>query len=196
MDVQMPVLNGYEATQRIHAVAPHLPIIALTAHALAEARRKCLAAGMEDIVSKPIDPERLVAVIRHHARSAAPVADTGAGNAATAPPGSIDFDALQARWNRTPGMAARLLRIFLDAKEDAARGLRDAAAVEDLKRIAFVSHNLKSVLGGIEAAHGAMLAADTYLAANAGESSAVELARRLAAEVEALKARAAQLLAG
>ncbi len=195
MDVQMPVQNGYEATLRIHAVAPQLPIIALTAHALAEERRKCLAAGMEDIVSKPIDPERLVAVIRHHARSAAPVADTATGTVATAPPGSIDFDALQARWNRTPGMAARLLRIFLDAKEDAARELRDAAAAEDLKRIGFVSHNLKSVLGGIEAEHGAMLAADTYLAAKAGESTAVELARRLAAEVEALKARAAQLLA-
>jgi PAS domain S-box-containing protein len=196
MDVQMPVLNGYEATQRIHAVAPQLPIIALTAHALAEERRKCLAAGMEDIVSKPIDPERLVAVILHHARSADPVADTGAGNAVAAQSGSIDFAALQARWNRTPGMAARLLRIFLDAKEDAARELLNAAAARDLKRIGFLSHNLKSVLGGIEAEHGATLAADTYLAANAGEPAAVELAMRLAAEVDALKARATQLLAG
>ena len=193
MDVQMPVLNGYEATRRIHGFAPQLPIVALTAHALAEERRKCLAAGMEDIISKPIDPERLVGVIRHYLLPAGSADDLGVVNAAVRP-GCIDFDALQARWYRTPGMAARLLRLFLDSQEAAASELRDAAAAADLKRVCFICHNLKSVLGSIDAAHGAGLAADTHRAAASGEHCALELAGRLADEIDKLKSCAAALL--
>ena len=79
MDVQMPVMDGLEATRRIraredratHAGAPDIrpgghasiPIIAMTAHALARDREDCLAAGMNDYVSKPVDPRALVAVL-------------------------------------------------------------------------------------------------------------------------------------
>jgi PAS domain S-box-containing protein len=195
MDVQMPVLNGYEATQRIRAIAPQLPIVALTAHALAEERRKCLAAGMEDIVSKPIDPEQLVSVIRRHALSAGPASIIEAGDATAGQPGHIDYDSLQAHWNRTPGMAVRLLRIFLESREDSPQDLRDAVAAGDMERIGFVCHNLKSVLGSIEATHGAMIAADAYRAATAGESAALDLAMHLADELDALRDQAAALLA-
>jgi CheY-like chemotaxis protein len=68
MDVQMPVLDGYEATRRIRAVHPELPIIGLTAHALPDARQLCLEAGMVEHVVKPIDMAELVAAIRRHVR--------------------------------------------------------------------------------------------------------------------------------
>ena len=68
MDVQMPVLDGYEATRRIRDVHPELPVIGLTAHALPEARRLCLEAGMVEHVVKPIDMAELVAAIRRHVR--------------------------------------------------------------------------------------------------------------------------------
>ena len=68
MDVQMPVLDGYEATRRIRAVHPELPVIGLTAHALPEVRRLCLEAGMVEHVVKPIDMAELVAAIRRHVR--------------------------------------------------------------------------------------------------------------------------------
>ena len=66
MDVQMPVMDGYEATRQIQMIAPNLPIIGLTAHALQEEREKCLASGMVEHVTKPINPEFLMAKILRH----------------------------------------------------------------------------------------------------------------------------------
>jgi CheY-like chemotaxis protein len=60
MDIQMPVMDGYEAARRILQMAPALPIIGQTAHAFHEDRDKCLAAGMVGHVAKPIDPPALV----------------------------------------------------------------------------------------------------------------------------------------
>jgi CheY-like chemotaxis protein len=61
MDCEMPELDGYEATRRIRAsqTARRIPIIALSAHAVAEAREDCLAAGMDDYVSKPLTSDQL-----------------------------------------------------------------------------------------------------------------------------------------
>jgi len=67
MDVQMPEMNGFEATAAIRAAEGHsiegTPIVAMTAHAMKGDRERCLAEGMDDYVSKPIDPEILSAVI-------------------------------------------------------------------------------------------------------------------------------------
>jgi signal transduction histidine kinase len=71
MDVQMPVLDGLAATALIRAIAPTLPIIALTAHALPEERARCLAAGMNEHLSKPVDLDALATVL---ARFCPPVA--------------------------------------------------------------------------------------------------------------------------
>ena len=66
MDIQMPIMDGHEATRRIKAIAPGLPVIGQTAHAMAEERHKCLAVGMIDLVVKPINLETLVQAVRRH----------------------------------------------------------------------------------------------------------------------------------
>jgi len=70
MDVQMPVMDGYTATRRLREIAPDLPVIGQTAHALDEERAACLACGMVDHLAKPIEPEAMVRAILRHRRRA------------------------------------------------------------------------------------------------------------------------------
>jgi len=67
MDLELPVVDGWEATRRLKAdpVTHRIPIIALSAHALAGAREKALAAGCDDFDTKPVEFERLLAKITH-----------------------------------------------------------------------------------------------------------------------------------
>ena len=74
MDVQMPVMDGLTATAHIrtreHTTGVHLPIIAVTAHALDQDRQRCLAAGMDDYLPKPIRTSDLFAAITRFAPQA------------------------------------------------------------------------------------------------------------------------------
>jgi PAS domain S-box-containing protein len=67
MDIQMPEMDGMEATRRIRELAPRLPIIGQTAHALPEEKERCLAVGMVDHVAKPLEQDELIAAILRHA---------------------------------------------------------------------------------------------------------------------------------
>jgi PAS domain S-box-containing protein len=72
MDVQMPVMDGFEATRRIRQLEggnAHIPIIAMTAHALKGDRERCIESGMDDYVSKPLQPQALITAIDRWARS-------------------------------------------------------------------------------------------------------------------------------
>jgi signal transduction histidine kinase/CheY-like chemotaxis protein len=84
MDMQMPEMDGVEATMRLRAMPEHaaLPIVAMTANAMAEDRRRCLAAGMNDFETKPIDPDRMFVTLAKW------VAKPPAGPSASAPPHS------------------------------------------------------------------------------------------------------------
>jgi CheY-like chemotaxis protein len=71
MDVQMPTMDGYEATRRLRggrsgALDPTVPVVALTAHAMKGDRLRCLEVGMNDYLTKPVDTHQLEAVLQRH----------------------------------------------------------------------------------------------------------------------------------
>ena len=210
MDVQMPEMDGYEATRQLRVRAPGLPVIGLTAHALAEERDRCLAAGMCEHVTKPIDTDRLVATILRHATAArgevaddagaAPAAPSGeladaasdrtsgSASAATSAPamGVIDWPALLGRFGGRATFVNKLAGTALASHGDTPARLRSAAQARDKQTLLFVAHTLKGVAGNLSATPLGELAARTEAAIRAGEAAAEALVPELAAATEGL----------
>jgi CheY-like chemotaxis protein/HPt (histidine-containing phosphotransfer) domain-containing protein len=94
MDLQMPSMGGVEATNMIRRIegCEHMPIIAMTAHAMRGTREKCLGAGMDDYVAKPFDPRRFLAVVRRWASFTEPVVPENASGGANGVEGAPLLD--------------------------------------------------------------------------------------------------------
>ena len=162
MDVQMPEMDGLEASRAICArwAASERPcIIAMTAEAMQGDRDKCLAAGMDDYIVKPVTLDRLAAALA----KCRPLAVATAPEAAAAPPvekqriaagTALDRDVLDQLREDLGGTAAlEVIRSFLDQTPSVLSALRDAAARADVPSIRRAAHMIKgtsSILGARE----------------------------------------------
>jgi len=159
MDLQMPVLDGLAATSAIRGDQRFrdLPIIAMTAHAMAEERERCLAAGMNDHVTKPIEPEVLYQTLARWFRRAshavpAPRVERPAPAADTFPdmPGVDVADGLR----RVAGNSAlyrNLLAKFAEGQAGTPDAIRRALRAGDHALAERLAHTLKGVAGNIGA---------------------------------------------
>jgi two-component system sensor histidine kinase/response regulator len=160
MDVQMPVMDGIEATRVIRSESRFaaLPIIAMTANAMASDRDLCLEAGMNDHIAKPIDPDQLVSVLlrwipRTHSNGAMATPDALAHYPKTQE-SDRDLDIpgieVQAGLKRTGGdrrRYERLLRKFVEQQANTVETIRAALAIGDDATAERAAHSLKGAAG-------------------------------------------------
>lgn len=162
MDLQMPEMDGYTATRLLRADPRFrsIPIVAMTAHALVEERQRCLEAGMNDHVTKPIEPDALFATLKRWAKpreQTAPTAAAVAGGkpAATASEADIPridgFD-VEGGLRRVAGnrrLYRSLLGQFAAKQADAAAQIGEALRRGDRELAGRTAHTVKGVAGNL-----------------------------------------------
>ena len=165
MDVQMPVLDGYGATRRLREDArlARLPVIAMTANALAGDREKCIAAGMNDYITKPIKVSEFFRVLEHWIYEGGPLEPEtiSAPASAAAEPAEFDLDGALTRLSANAETYGRLARTFCRHHHGDADQLAVALAVPDYPLARRLAHTLRgaaATLGGdaLAAAAGAL----------------------------------------
>ncbi|MBZ5701614.1 MAG: response regulator [Acidobacteriia bacterium] len=159
MDVQMPVMGGLVATQRIREreqrTGLHVPIIAMTAHALNKDRERCREAGMDGYTTKPIRPSELEAEIRRVYEAAGPRT-----SAAGPPAGSVNGGDLLNRVDGDRALVAELLGMFRQDYPKHLQALREAQARGATEEIEHGGHALKGMLANLAAPKACKLAAE------------------------------------
>jgi two-component system sensor histidine kinase/response regulator len=199
MDLQMPEMDGYQATTRIRGDSrfAQLPIIAMTAHATVEERNRCLAAGMNDHISKPIHPNLLFDTVARYyhaaastpaistmtasgseimatasvtpARRAAPAQERSAmANALPEVEGLDTADGLL-RVAGNKNLYLKLLRQFVASEHDAPARIRERLASHDRAAAERMAHTVKGVAGNLGAKAVQSAAADLEHAVNKGK---------------------------
>ena len=197
MDCQMPEMDGYAATAAIRSRergTDRLPIVAMTAHAMKGDRERCLAAGMDDYLSKPLRPEELDATLERVLGAATtPVAPT-AEEADVVPLAQDPFVALvdEARMRvfrvDYPEIVDQLIELFVESTPPLLAELRDGAVAGDGEAIRRSAHKLKGSCQNIGAGFMAKLAGDLELDAAATGAQLDGLDRVFADTRDALRA--------
>jgi two-component system, sensor histidine kinase and response regulator len=148
MDVQMPVMDGLEATRVIRArersSGTHVPIVAMTAHAMKGDRERCLAAGMDQYVSKPVRAARLYEVLAEVVLGPAGALDASPGDLAEGHPEQlVDWNEALHCVNGNRKLLRDIVEAFLDEAPRLLGTLRTAIERQDAKTLQRVAHTLK-----------------------------------------------------
>ncbi|MDX2342511.1 MAG: PAS domain S-box protein [Acidimicrobiia bacterium] len=195
MDIQMPELDGFGATAEIRKieadVGGRIPIIALTAHAMAGDEARCIEAGMDAYVSKPFRPEELFVTVEQMAGGAEPPQLGGPG-----PEEEMDvviFDKVQAvaQFGDDPEFLCEIVNIFVEESAGLVDDGNSAVGSDDIESLGKIAHRLKGACGQMTAEESQQAAAAVEMAAKAGES---EVAARLWRDLVAALGRLHPLL--
>jgi len=165
MDIQMPEMNGFDATREIRRLEDgdrHTPIIAMTAHAMKGDQERCLEVGMDDYVSKPLDPVYVVDVIDRwvgldkmskeggeEAGEQVPLWDLA--SLPLYPNAPVNLQKALPRFSNDRQFYTRLLGDFVRSLSDKISEMRESLGVEDYSTLRMQAHNLKGVARNFDA---------------------------------------------
>jgi two-component system sensor histidine kinase/response regulator len=174
MDVQMPDMNGLEATsairQREQGRGTHVPIIALTAHAMPADRERCLAAGMDGYLAKPIDVDELIAAVETHARGRQPSAVTPVRSVGQQPVFDEQVALAHAAGDRR--LLSEVIALFRSDYPAALRRIDRAVKRADPEGLRLAAHGLKGALATVGSSAGRDAARSLEEAARTGNLAA------------------------
>ena len=180
MDIQMPEMDGMEATRAIRELekksGTHIPIVAMTAHAMRGDREKCLAGGMDGYVSKPISPAALFAEIERCTSGSdrsSPVQDTSQEAAE-----QIDRASLLERVEGDRELLAEMIHLFEEDAPKLIAAMRLALERRDMAVLERSAHSLKGAAGNLSAGatRAAALRLENDARRNDAESAAASFA--------------------
>jgi two-component system sensor histidine kinase/response regulator len=199
MDVQMPEMNGWEATQAIREkeklTGGHIPIVAMTAHAMKGDEERCLAAGMDAYLTKPIRTQELLAVLDDigNRKAGPPVPLDMPSQKSTTD--SIDLEATLERLDGDRGLFQELAQVFKEECPRIVEAMRRAIVVNDAKSLEGCAHTLKGSSASVGALAVSHAAGEIERLAHTGsvESTSVEFKilqeelERVFSELESLR---------
>ncbi len=197
MDMQMPEMDGITAARMIRnpdsgVLNPHVPIIALTANATMEDRQKCLDAGMNDYIAKPIDPEKLVSVISRVGEAERNPPDQSAlemaGSAIAAPALLSEIFNRQDFLNRLGGSETLLKEMIADMPahfSEVIGQIRKATDKRDAAETGHLAHFLKGISANVSAGRIRDITSQIETAAKENRTDSIaSLTNRLEQEAE------------
>ncbi len=177
MDLQMPEMDGYETTAEIRrreGAERHIPIVAMTAHAMPEDRARCFAVGMDDYLTKPVALDDLRVVLTRWRAVAGSAPTPGSGDAAddASGPGSpqvFDRNVALANAGGDPALLLDLIRIFQGENHKILAEIRNGVSAGDGRAVERGAHRMKGSLGTLAARAARDAASELEALGRAGE---------------------------
>ncbi|MDF1737974.1 MAG: response regulator [Verrucomicrobiales bacterium] len=183
MDIQMPEMDGFEATSAIRQFesvsgTPRIPIIAMTANAMKGDREQCIEAGMDNYVSKPVRSEQLFEVLEHFAAKAGNANDTPVEpNSAEVEPEDEAKEVEEAPFDAgefhsmigDPGVMKQLIAVFSTESSGLLTAAREALKADNAEELHRAAHSLKGLVGNFAAEPALKLATNLDQAARNGD---------------------------
>jgi len=193
MDCQMPVMNGYESTRKIREAGIHTPIIAVTANAMAEEREKCLACGMNDLITKPFGQSDIYMMIERYLGIGKELMESSEKGVKINPDEYkdqpvFDYKAAVSIFLGNEDTVRNLMEIQIEKMEDDLGLIRKAVSSKDWKSLGKVAHSMRGSCSNMAMLRCASVAKCLEIAGNnALESVALTSLENLEREIPRLK---------